>query len=445
METPKQIIRSYMTISGLFTLSASLIWGINTLFLLDAGLDIFQTFIANAIFTAAMALFEIPTGVLADTRGRRVSFLLSVIIIMIGTLGYVGVSWFDGGLLWFGVMSVVLGLGYTFYSGAVEAWVVDALKEAKYEGILDTVFARSARISGIAMLIGTVGGGLLGSIDLAWPFIARALLLAALFIFSFSFMKDHGFSPRTLELSRIPEEMKKVAKESLKFGWRVKPVRLLMMVSFLQAGFMFWAFYAWQPYFLELLGQNLIWVAGLIAALISVSTIIGNTLVQKFTKYGGRRTTFLLWSSVVFTVTSILVGIVGNFWLAVPLFLLGTTTMGIVGPIKQGYLHKIIPSKQRASVISFDAMVGSGGSVVGQTGLGYLSKTQSIGDGFIVGGISTALVFPILYAVRKLGGEADKIETKQHEKPDAAAGEGTTGVSSEDTSSKKIADLSLSD
>lgn len=169
-----------MTISGLFTLSASLIWGINTLFLLDAGLDIFQTFIANAIFTAAMALFEIPTGVLADTRGRRVSFLLSVIIIMIGTLGYVGVSWFDGGLLWFGVMSVVLGLGYTFYSGAVEAWVVDALKEAKYEGILDTVFARSARISGIAMLIGTVGGGLLGSIDLAWPFIARALVASRL-------------------------------------------------------------------------------------------------------------------------------------------------------------------------------------------------------------------------------------------------------------------------
>lgn len=67
----QQIIRSYYVIAGLYTLSASLIWGVNTLFLLDAGLNIFEVFVANALFSAGMALFEIPTGVLADTRGRR--------------------------------------------------------------------------------------------------------------------------------------------------------------------------------------------------------------------------------------------------------------------------------------------------------------------------------------------------------------------------------------
>ena len=79
--SPSRVIRSYLVISGIFTLSASLIWGINTLFLLDAGLTIFEVFVANAAFTAAMALFEIPTGVVADTRGRRASFLLSEAII----------------------------------------------------------------------------------------------------------------------------------------------------------------------------------------------------------------------------------------------------------------------------------------------------------------------------------------------------------------------------
>jgi hypothetical protein len=122
----KAVIRNYLIIAGLYTLSTSLIWGVNTLFLLEAGLDIMGVFTANAVFTGSMALFEIPTGVLADTRGRRTSFLLSVATVLVGTLGYVGVAAMGGSLLLFCLMSVVLGLGYTFYSGAVEAWLVDA-------------------------------------------------------------------------------------------------------------------------------------------------------------------------------------------------------------------------------------------------------------------------------------------------------------------------------
>src|SRR5919201_3743434 len=130
---PKRVIRTYLVISGLFTLSASLIWGINTLFLLHAGLSIFGVFVANATWTAAQAIFEIPTGVVADTRGRRVSFLLSAAVLAAGTLAYVGAAAVHGGLVLFCVASVVLGLGYTFYSGAVEAWLVDALKATGYE------------------------------------------------------------------------------------------------------------------------------------------------------------------------------------------------------------------------------------------------------------------------------------------------------------------------
>src|SRR5213592_584335 len=152
---PKRVIRGYLVISGLFTLSASLIWGINTLFLLHAGLSIFEVFVANAAFTAAMALFEIPTGVVADTLGRRVSFLLSEATLAIGTLAYVGVAAIHGGLLLFCLAGVILGLGYTFSSGAVEAWAVDALKATGYQKELDGLFARASIVSSIAMIIGT--------------------------------------------------------------------------------------------------------------------------------------------------------------------------------------------------------------------------------------------------------------------------------------------------
>ena len=60
--TPARVVRTYLAVSGLFTLSASVIWAVNTLFLLEAGLDIFEVFIANAAFTAGMVIFEIPTA-----------------------------------------------------------------------------------------------------------------------------------------------------------------------------------------------------------------------------------------------------------------------------------------------------------------------------------------------------------------------------------------------
>src|SRR5215216_903087 len=143
--SPARIARAYYVIAGIYTLSASLIWGVNTLFLLRVGhLTLLEVFIANAVFTGSMALFEVPTGIVADTRGRRFSFLMSVCILFLGTLLYVAVPRFGGGLLAFCLASVVLGLGYTFYSGAVEAWVVDALNASGYTGTIDHVMARGS-------------------------------------------------------------------------------------------------------------------------------------------------------------------------------------------------------------------------------------------------------------------------------------------------------------
>ena len=210
-----RILSTYFTIAGLYTLAAALIWGVNTLFLLDSGLDIFEVFLANAAFTAGSVVFEIPTGVLADTRGRRASFLLSVAILLVTTLAYVGVGRFGGGLPAFVLVSIVMGLGFTFYSGAVEAWLVDALAASGYEGELDRVFARGSMITGAAMLVGTLGGGLLGTIDLELPYVARAVLLGVVLAIAVAKMHELGFEPRRLALSQLPAEMRALVRVSI--------------------------------------------------------------------------------------------------------------------------------------------------------------------------------------------------------------------------------------
>src|SRR6186713_2165250 len=87
-DTARGIQRVYLTLTLGNTLAASFIWGINTLFLLDAGLSNLEAFAANAFFTAGMMVFEIPTGVVADTWGRRISYLLGTITLAAATLFY---------------------------------------------------------------------------------------------------------------------------------------------------------------------------------------------------------------------------------------------------------------------------------------------------------------------------------------------------------------------
>ena len=87
-ELARRIQRTYLTLMLGNTLAASFIWGINTLFLLDAGLSNLEAFAANAFFTAGMVLFEVPTGVVADTWGRRVSYLLGTLTLAASTLLY---------------------------------------------------------------------------------------------------------------------------------------------------------------------------------------------------------------------------------------------------------------------------------------------------------------------------------------------------------------------
>lgn len=407
--TPRRILAAYFAIAGLYTFSAALIWGVNTLFLLDAGLDIFGVFVANAAFAAGMFVFEIPTGVLADTAGRRVSFLLSVVILALTTLGYLAVAEAAGGLAAFAVVSVLMGLGFTFYSGAVEAWLVDALRAAGFEGELDSVFARGSMVSGGAMLVGTLAGGLLGSIDLAVPYVARAVMLVAAFGVAFFTMHDLGFTPRTMRVRELPNEMRAVAAASVRYGWHERPVRLLMLCSFVQYGFMAWAVYAWQPYFLELLGRDAVWVAGVVASLMAASMIAGNALADWFTSFCGKRTTLLLWAAAVQAAAAIGVGLSYSFTLAVAFFMLMTGAIGAAGPVKQAFLHNSIPSEQRASITSFDSMFGNGGGVVQQVGLGYLSRVGSIAEGYVIGGLFSTVAGVVLGRLRALGSEADVI------------------------------------
>jgi len=118
----RRVQRTFLILTLGNTLAASFIWGVNTLFLLDAGLTNLEAFAANAFFTLGMVVFEVPTGVVADTVGRRASYLLGTLVLSVGTLLY-WLMWVWTAPFWaWALASVLLGLGFTSLSVSLGAY-----------------------------------------------------------------------------------------------------------------------------------------------------------------------------------------------------------------------------------------------------------------------------------------------------------------------------------
>ena len=232
--------------------------------------------------------------------------------------------------------------------------------------------------------------------------------------------------------------MKSVAEASIAYGWRRRSVRLLMGVSFLQLGFLSWGFYAWQPYFLRLLGHDAVWVAGVVAAAMALSTIVGNAVVDWFSQFCGRRTTLLLWAAGVQTVAAIGVGLAGSFWLAVIFFLFVTVAVGVTGPVKQAYIHEMVPSGQRAlESLRFDG--GECRRSLGPVRPGLSVPSPIHRRGYVAGGIATVLVFPLLIFLRSLGERTDIIVGKRAGRRATCAAQGLPQVAQVDAIAREAA------
>jgi MFS family permease len=406
-ELARRIQRTYLTLLLGNTLAASFIWGINTLFLLDAGLNNLEAFAANAFFTAGMVIFEVPTGVVADTWGRRTSYLLGTITLAASTFLYYLLWQTDAPFWLWAVVSILLGLGFTFFSGATEAWLVDALHHAGYEGGLEVVMGRGQMIGGVAMLGGSVAGGVIAqATSLGVPFLLRVGVLVAMFVVAYRLMHDLGFTPEPV--TNPLRATRQVFSASLDYGLKNPPVRWVMLAAPFVSGVGFYTFYALQPYLLELYGDpNAYSIAGLAAAIVAGSQIVGGYAAPRIRGLFKKRTTALILGAVASALVLLLLGTIKVFAVALLLLVIWGIIFSADMPIRQAYLNDMIPSKQRATVLSFDSLMGSSGGVVIQPILGRAADVYSYATSFMIGAIFQVIAAPFLIASRRQKAPSD--------------------------------------
>jgi MFS family permease len=407
MPTPRSIQRTYLLLMLGNTLAASFIWGINTIFLLDAGLTNLEAFAANAFFTAGMVVFEVPTGIVADTVGRRASYLLGTVTLAGSTLFYVLLWQIEAAFWLWAIASMLLGLGFTFFSGAVEAWLVDALHATAFTGQLETVFGRGQVVSGAAMLTGSVAGGFIAQqTTLGVPFVLRGVVLVVMFAVAFALMHDVGFTPR--KGGHPLAEMRKIASASIEYGWRVPAVKWLMVEALFTGGVGVYGFYALQPYLLELYGDPEAYqIAGLVAAIVAGAQILGGIAAPRIRRLFQRRTSALIFAAALSSLALLMIGLIESFWVVIGMIVVWGLLFAATMPIRQAYMNGLIPSQQRATILSFDSLVSSSGGVWVQPVLGRAADVWGYAPSYLMGAGISALALPFLRLSRRQNAPAD--------------------------------------
>lgn len=381
------------------SLAASLIWGIDTLMLLDAGLSNTAVFAVAAGFSVGMLLAEIPTGVIADVWGRRTSFVLGCLLLASSTLLYISL-WYLKGPLWaWIVIAGVMGISYSFFTGALEAWIVDALNTEGRHTDIEQVLGRGQAVMGSAMLLGSIGGGVLAQVaSFGWPYFVRTALLVTCMLLGGLCMRELGFKPNTAAARQPLHAMKTLIGTSVAYSLHKPAVRWIVLSTPLIASVNFYVFFALQPYLLELAHKPEAYsIAGIAAAVTAGAHMVGGLIAPYVSKLLRGWVNAVVGMTITSCVALILLGILDGFWWLIALSSVWAITRAVAMPPRQAFLNEYIPSDKRATVLSFDSLLGNAGGVPVLPALGKTADLYGYGPSLALGGMVQLLAMPILW------------------------------------------------
>lgn len=396
MNTPKKTIRLYLFLSAMFHLGISFIGATYVLFLLGKGLDLFEANLVNVAFYVTLAIFEIPTGAVADIYGRKRSFVIACIFFALGLFLYAASDSFWG----FALSESISAIGATFASGAFQAWLKDQLAHQGQNDIRSVLSVDNA-ISQIVNALGTVSGvWLFANISVSAPWFVGGAVTAICGLFALLFMReDYFLRERRTELPQMErikadirdgiQKMRTGIRDSIRYGFSNESVRFLLILGTAQNFVVMAPNMQWQPLFRDLLGG--VDGLGLLRVGMTVFLALGALLAPWFVRRAKNERRSLLFAQMAIGLGIVGTVVFGNTILAVSLFLVHEIARGVWKPIKDTYLHDQIPSEVRATLLSFENMSHHVGGGIGLVLSGWLALHFGIATTWIVFGLLLTL------------------------------------------------------
>ena len=396
MHKTQNAYRIYLTLSFLQAVFFYAAFTIDSLYyVITAHLDPLQLVLVGTTLELSVLLFEIPTGIVADLYSRRLSTIIGFFLIGIGFLVQGAWAFFlpilAAQLLW--------GTGYTFTSGAVEAWISDEIGEEN----AGEAFLNGAQRGQFGAMTGIVLGTLLGTINLRIPILTCGVLFLCLAVYLLLKMPEEHFKPAPREALHTWGNMRNTFKAGFSM-LRVRPA----LISILAIGF-FYGLYSegfdrlWVALMLDRfvfpLVPTVIWFGGIHFVEAGLSSFVLGHVRNKIDLSTNRALIrLLILASAGLSLALVVFAFAGMLWLAIGMLWLIGILRGIIGPLHTTWVNQKLDPQVRATVISMAGQVDAIGQIAGGPGVGLIARLVSIPIGIFT---SATLLTPVLALLGK--------------------------------------------
>jgi DHA3 family tetracycline resistance protein-like MFS transporter len=362
-----------------------------------AGLTPMQLVLVGTTLEVSAFLFEIPTGVVADVFSRRLSIIIGYLMMGAGFL----VEGLFPSFLPILLAQVIWGVGYTFTSGATQAWITDEVGEEK----ANPLFMRAARVGLVASLIGMGATTFIGANNTAMPIIVGAIGVILVGIVLIFIMPETGFKPTPMEDRSTWQHMLHTFNEGVK---SVKTRPRLMYI--LGVGFFFGLYSEgfdrlWVKHLLDTFQIPILFGGNQVAffSLLRFSAGLLTVFVMQFIEKRVDSSSPLSIGKAMMIVTGVIaVGIIGFALspllpITMGLYLTIYILRQVKIPLQTAWVNHKLDPQTRATVHSMTGQVDAIGQILGG-GSAFIARYFSVVAAIVTSGF---LLGPALGLVRR--------------------------------------------
>lgn len=377
----KATVRHYFLLKAVSHVGISSISAFYVTFLIAKGLNLLEVNMVNFFFYTTLFIFEIPTGAFADVFGRKLSYVISCCLFSLGMFCYgLADSFWE-----FVLAECISAVGATFASGAFRAWLIDRLRHQGFKGPMTSIFAKQQQIDGIVGMSAAMIGAFLSDKSLSLPWFMGGIFFAIAACLAMAYMREedefvhHKFSFR-LGL----RSMGQTIKFSAGYASRHHAVRFILIATTIQWVAVQAPNMQWQPLFGQFVSSQT--KLGFVYTSISLSIMAGAALAPIFLARIRDEKRAISITQTIIGLGICLTAVFDRLTPALTIFLVHEVARGMFIPLKDVYLNDNIPSKERATLISFDSIARHIGGMIGLIASGILAQYASMGTAWIISG-----------------------------------------------------------
>jgi DHA3 family tetracycline resistance protein-like MFS transporter len=385
----------------LYSLASGLIWTAITVYSITViGMTPFQLVIVGTALEVTIFLCEVPTGIVADLYSRRLSVIIGFFVVGIAYMMMViptFIAMFIGHIVW--------GVGWTFISGAYDAWLVDEIGIER----AGQAFLRGEQVGRIGSAIGIGGSALLATIALQLPMLIGAGLIIGIAVLLLFTMPETGFKPTERTESSVLQKMRATFMEGFAVV-RGKPT----LLRILGVGLFFGLFSEawdrlWQAHLLEtfnLAAMTLITPVTFIAGLNLIQLFLAVTGAEYLrrrldTNNTRRLTDTIMVLTAIMVAALLLFGLAPHVAWALLAYFAFTISRNLIHPLFNTWINGQITTPQvRATVLSMSGQMDAIGQLAGGPPLGAIG-TYSLRAAFVASSALLTPALPLLFGARR--------------------------------------------